>query len=153
MKRQLAILLAILMSSTAGVAKMHRYDLRQCYDGEAKPRAEVVWIWLDFDVSITGLDGLPLTKPPRPQNPCLGNLHIAELLPGKHQIMVHYYDPSFGVYAESSVPLSIDGKAGENYQVKANYKAHFVGKSRWNPTIEAFTPEAKNVSRADECRY
>jgi hypothetical protein len=153
MKKQLAVLVLMLICGVSAVAKAHRYDLRQFYDGAAKPRAEVVWIWLEYNVSITGLDGLPLTKPPRPQNPCLGNLHIAELLPGKHQILVHYYDPSFGVYAESSIPLSIDGKGGENYQVKANYKARIAGKSRWNPTIEAFTPDAKNVSKADECRF
>jgi len=152
MRKQFVVLVLILMCATSAVAGMHRYDLRQFYSGEARPRSEVVWIWLDFDVHISDLDGGPVTKPPTPQNPCFGNFHIAELLPGKHEIWVFYSDPSFGVNSAYKMPLSIDAKGGENYQIKPNYKAKWVGKGQWNPTIEPFTPDAKNVGKATECR-
>jgi hypothetical protein len=152
MRKQLVFLVLILICASSAVAGMHRYDLRQFYSGEARPRSEVVWIWLDFDVHIGELDGVAVTAPPpKPQNPCFGNFHIAELLPGKHEIWVSYSD-SMGVQSTSYQSLSIDAKAGENYQIKPNYKAKWVGKGQWNPTIEPFTPDAKNAGKATECR-
>jgi hypothetical protein len=152
MRKPFVLLVLILMCAASAMAGMHRYDLRQFYSGEARPRSEVVWIWLDYDVIITDLDGASFTKPPAPQNPCFGNFHIVEVLPGKHEMWVVYSDPSFGVHSQYKMPLSIDAKAGENYQIKPNYKAKWVGKGQWNPTIEPFTPDAKNVSKATECR-
>lgn len=161
MKKQFAFLVLILMCSTAAVARVRHYNVRQLYSGEAKARAEVVWVWLDYDVRIAGIDGEPVAQTAKPVSEmsrselnCLNGNHytIMELLPGKHEISVYYSDPALGVHSSHQLPLSIDAKAGENYQVTANFKAKWVKNGQWNPAIMAFTPDMTKVEIVAECR-
>jgi hypothetical protein len=162
MKKQFAILVLILLCSSSAMARVHRYDLRTFYSGEAKPSAEVVRIWLDYGIYITDFDGAPVAQTPKPYNEmsaserrCVvtSNLHAAEMLPGKHEIWVAYSDGALGVHSTYKLPLKIDAKAGEDYRVQANFKAHFRGGDNWNPTIAPFTPHDEHFQIRTECRY
>jgi hypothetical protein len=146
MKRLLALVFLVAAFSLSGIA-WSRSDLKQFYDGEARPRSEVAWIWFDSNVSLYGVDDVHVIKL-RP--PCLVTLDIAELLPGKHTVWVGYLSGG-GSRSRSQLPLEVDLKAGENYQVKANVKAHLKGDSEWHPTITAFSPKAGTGDNVRRC--
>ena len=153
MKRLAIFTVSTLLCSMLASAVM-RFHVRQLYDGEARPRSEVVWIWLDHDVHITDLDNTPLTKPTRPVTPCRGNLLIAELVPGKHVISIGYNDTARNTYSHYKLSLEIDAKAGEDYQVHSNSTFQLLREGKWSPTIAAFALDsrrsAKWRSAADE---
>ncbi len=160
MKKQFAFLVLILMCSTAAVARVRHYNVRQLYSGQAKPRAEVAWVWLDWGVRITDVDGVPVARTAKPVNEmsrselhCLNGNHltIVELLPGNHEIWVAYND-SDGHYSRYKLPLKVPSQAGENYQVLANFKVKWKGDDNWNPTIALFTPDMAKVEIVAECR-
>ena len=71
--------------------------------------------------------------------------------PGSHEIWVAYSDPPD--YSKFKLPLKVDAKAGENYEVQANFKVHFKGGNNWNPVIVPFAPDADHFQARTECRF
>ena len=158
MRKRFVFLALIVLCSTSAVARVLHYNVRQLYSGEARPRAEVAWIWLDYGVYITDVDGSPVARPQAPASKSemhlCGNplqLYLAELLPGSHEIWVAYSAPPD--YSKFKLPLKVDAKAGENYEVQANFKVHFKGGNNWNPVIVPFAPDADHFQARTECRF
>lgn len=158
MKKRFVFPVSILLCSLLAVARVGHYNVRQLYAGEARPRAEVVWIWLDPGVYITDVDGSPVAAPRAPAskseirlcaNP--NQLYLAEVLPGNHEIWVAYRNPPD--YSKFKLPLKVDAKAGENYEVQPNFKVRFKGGDNWNPVIVPFSPDAEHFQARPECRF
>jgi hypothetical protein len=159
MKKRFVLLTFIVLCSTSAVARVRHYNVRQLYSGEAKPRAEVAWVWLDYGVYITDIDGSPVARTAKPviemsmsERKCLNSNHstIVELSPGNHEVWVAYNDNMD--QSKFKLPLKVDAKAGENYEVQANFKVHFKGENNWNPAIVPFAPDMAKVEIVTECR-
>jgi hypothetical protein len=163
MKKQFALLVLILICSNSAEARVRHYNVWQLYAGEAKPRAEVVWMWLDPGVSIVGVDGVPVTRPVKPLyensksmiRECANPLQVfvVELFPGKHTLSLGYIDQGLGGHSEYSTPVEVDAKAGGDYRVQANVKLRLARTNRWEPTIAEFDPSAENFQARTQCRF
>ncbi len=165
MKKHFFWTLLILLCSASAAARVSHYNVRQRYSGEAKPRAEVAWVWLEYGIFTTDIDGVPADgfhKPLHEQTKSeishcydASFLYVVELLPGQHEIWVRYADsPHFSNF---KLPLKFDAKAGEDYQIKANFKEGGWWKggtdANWSPSITPFTPDADHYQARTECRY
>jgi hypothetical protein len=143
MKRSLPLFFLLLLFS-AQLLHAFPHDLGQLYDGPAQPRAEVAWIWLDWQVKVAWIDNHQIRRSAQ-----LGLLttRALEVLPGKHTISVSFDNGS--VRSESAIGLEIDAKAGENYLIQSAEKAAWNLKSHgtWNATIDPYTPSEKDVSK------
>lgn len=143
MKRSLP-LFVLLMLFSAQLLHAFPHDLGQLYDGSARPRAEVAWIWLDWQVKVAWIDNYQIRRSAQ-----LGLLttRALEVLPGKHTISVTFDNGS--VRSESTIVLEIDAKAGENYLIQSAEKATWdiKAKSSWNATIDTYTPTEKDISK------
>jgi hypothetical protein len=152
MKSRFALLFFLVLCSAPAFARVHHYMVRQLYRGDAKPRAGVAWIWLDYGVRLTDLDGEPVAENPKvlkqmsmAELRCASSTWvIAELLPGNHEIMVVYNDYQ-GHTSKFKLPLKVDAKAAGNYAVHANFKVTWTKGDNWNPVITDFTPDADSV--------
>ena len=148
MKRILALFFLILLCSQPVFAARQDQYLGQFYDGEAKPRAEVAWIWLrtpslsftknnsDTKVSIHKIDNLPIKMKSRPPDD-MAWMRALEVLPGTHIISVSV---SGNGYSLKDIEVQIDAKTGENYFVDADITSRKHSRSElswtWRPTIE-----------------
>jgi hypothetical protein len=143
MKRSLPLFFLILLFS-AQLLHAFPHDLGQLYDGPARPRAEVAWIWLDWQVKVAWIDNYQIRRSAQ-----LGLLttRALEVLPGKHVVAVTFDNGS--VRSESTIGLELDAKAGENYLIQGTEKATWNLKkaNTWNATIDAYAPSEKDISK------
>jgi len=118
------------------------HDLGQLYDGPALSRAQVAWIWLDWQVKVSWIDNYKIRRSAQ-----LGLLttRALEVLPGKHIISVSFDNGN--VHSEAPIRLEIDAKAGENYVIQSEETANWMKKSTWNATIVADIPNEKDISK------
>jgi hypothetical protein len=140
MKRYFALVFLVFLCYQPAFAFHH--DLGQFYDGEARPRAEVAWIWVGPNVYFTKIDNYRLAIPPSRIE--LIAMKAAEVLPGKHVFTLRYMDGSEQSTDDTNV--QIDAAAGQNYLITG--KAHVGwkhGTSRWEETITTFSPIEKDI--------
>jgi len=144
MKRFSALFILILLCSQTALAYQHYVG--QFYDGNAKPRAEVAWIWVGNSpgslggTHFDGIDGFKISP--------VHDYHFwtaIEVLPGKHVVAVSYED-TVG-YSQNDQVLEIDAKAGENYIILGKTEVHWREKNQWSSTITAFTPESNDIEK------
>ncbi|MGD0858292.1 MAG: hypothetical protein ABR912_03130 [Terracidiphilus sp.] len=137
MKRSLALFFLILLCSQPVLAN----ELGQFYDGEAKPRAEVAWVWiagsgLDSGLRVSRIDrslvvNSKLSSPDMP---------VVEVLPGKHVFDVSYLSPTFHAWSKETQAVEIDARAGENYSLNSDIK-----ENRLYVKTGTFSPKAKEM--------
>jgi hypothetical protein len=144
MKRFFAVFFLILLCHQTVFALQHYVG--QFYEGEAKPRAEVAWIWVGNSpgsLGATHFDGIDGSK--------ISTMHdyhfwkAIEVLPGKHIVAVSYEDISG--YSQNDQMLEIDAKAGESYVILGKTESHWRGGNQWQAGISAFTPEANETGK------
>ncbi|MGA2349205.1 MAG: hypothetical protein ABSF70_02130 [Terracidiphilus sp.] len=141
MKRSLALFFMILLCSRTLLA--FGSGLCQSYDGEARPRAEVAWVWVnDWYVSTLFVDRIDHKQYAMPKAQFTWSMTVVEVLPGKHVFEVRYYnDATFSkVWSRQSQEVWIDAKAGENYLLKGTDK-----NERWQATITPYNPPEKRI--------
>jgi hypothetical protein len=145
MKRTLPFLLLGLLCLQPAFAFQHYVG--QFYDGEARPRTEVSWIWVgtssDGFLGEVSFDGIDHSKISTSHNYNLWK--VLEVLPGKHVVSVSYEDASGR--SEKDQEFEIDAKAGENYVIVGKTEFHWKGANKWSSTIATFTPEVKDVEK------
>ena len=145
MKRSLVVFFLILLCSWPVFAN----ELGQFYDGEAKPRAEVAWIWIAGSELSSGLRvnridrslivNSELSTPDMP---------VVEVLPGKHVFDVNYFSLSANSWSRGEiVEVEIDAKAGENYFLNTDTNEH-----RLHVKTGTFSPNAKNMKWLEKLR-
>ena len=143
MKRYLPLFFLIFLCAQPVFSLPHYVG--QFYDGEAKPRADVAWIWVGNnptlgEVYFDEVDGSKISTS--------HDYHFwkaIEVLPGKHVVAVSYED-TVG-YSQNDQVLEIDAKAGENYIILGKTKAHWREENQWSSTITAFSPEIKDIEK------
>jgi hypothetical protein len=142
MKRYFALFFLLLFGCRTGFAFHH--DVGQFYDGEARPRAEVAWIWVGPNVFITRIDNDRLAIPPSRIE--LISMKAAEVLPGKHIVTLRYLDMAVGVESNEDTNVQIDAAAGQNYLITGKAKVGWKhGNSKWEDTITTFSPIEKDI--------
>lgn len=81
MKQSLAFFPLILLFSRPVLA--YHIDLGQFHDGQAKPRAEVAWIWMKGDgLHVARIDHSRFKE----------ETAVVEVLPGKHVLEAYYWN-------------------------------------------------------------
>jgi len=144
MKRFSALFFLLLLCSQTVFALQHYVG--QFYDGEAKPRAEVAWIWVGNSHGIAGetnFDGIDGSK--------ISTSHyyvfwkVIEVLPGKHLVAVSY--ESVAGRSVSDQQVEIDAKAGENYFIRGETETHWRSSDKWEASVTAFTPAASEIEK------
>jgi hypothetical protein len=144
MKRILPLFFLLLLCSQTVFALQHYVG--QFYDGEARPRAEVAWIWVGNSpgsLGSTHFDGIDGSK--------ISTVHdyhfwkAIEVLPGKHVVAVSYED-TVG-YSQNDQTVEIDAKAGESYIIRGKTEFHWRGGNQWVAGVAAFTPEANEIEK------
>jgi hypothetical protein len=146
MKRCLTLIILVLLCAHTAFA--FRHYVGQVYDGEARPRTDVAWIWIKYGAVIDQIDGHRI-------RPALGSgvggmffVHAVEVLPGRHVIWVGYNDGSY--HALHAQEIVIDAKGGENYVLEATAKIAWKNdNSHWNATISPYTPTEKELDKID----
>ncbi len=146
MKRCLPHIFLILFCAQTAFA--FRHYVGQCYDGEARPRTEVAWIWIKYGAVIEQIDGQRI-------RPAIGSgvggmffVHAVEVLPGRHVIWVGFENGS--VHSVQMQEFVIDAKGGENYFLVADAKIAWKNaNSHWNAAIEPYTPTEKELDKID----
>ncbi len=138
MKRSLALFFLILICSRPVLAN----ELGQFYDGEAKPRAEVAWVWIKGDLHISRIDHSFVQMSKSRQE--IFSLEIfsmaaVEVLPGKHVFEVRYVSSNTWSKGENQ-EVEIDAKAGENYFLNSDRK-----EDRWYVKTGTYSPKAKEM--------
>jgi hypothetical protein len=145
MKRYFALFFLTLLCSQPVLAN----ELGQFYDGEAKPRDEVSWVWiagskLSSGLRVTRIDrslvvNSKLSTPDMP---------VVEVLPGKHVFDVNYFSLSANSWSKGeTLEVEIDAKAGENYFFNTDINEH-----RLHVKTGTFSPDAKNVKWLEKLR-
>ena len=144
MKRYFALFFLMLFGSQTVFAIQHYVG--QFYDGEAKPRAEVAWIWVGNShgaLGSTHFDEIDHSKISTSHDYHLWK--AIEVLPGKHMVAVSFEDISG--YSQNDQVLEIDAKAGENYIILGKTELHWRGENQWSSTISAFIPETNDIEK------
>jgi hypothetical protein len=143
MKRSFTMFILILFFTLPAFSR--HYNLGQFYDGEAKPREEVAWVWCFRAMHIMRIDNNMFSFAPDGVYNMFDTI-VVELLPGKHSFLLTYNSGT--ICSQNSIELQVDVKAGENYELKGNIdiKLFSTKNDKWNPTIEAYSPEPKSVS-------
>jgi hypothetical protein len=141
MKRYFALFFLTLLCSRPVLAFGHP-EVGQFYDGEAKPRAEVAWVWIKGDLHISQIDHF-FVQMSNDRDAFFSEgiffMAAVEVLPGKHVFTVRYasdYAWSMGQNQE----VEIDAKAGENYFLNSDRKGN-----RWSIKTGTFSPKAKEM--------
>jgi hypothetical protein len=114
--------------------------LGQFYDGEAKPRKDVAWIWCARQMHIMRIDNNMFSFATDDVYNMFDSI-VVELLPGKHSILLAYN--SGATMSKIASELQVDIKGGEDYEIKGNLDTKL---SKWHPTMEAHSPTPKSVS-------
>jgi len=134
-----------------------KHYLGQFYDGEAKARSEVAWVWLGTNLYINQIDNTPVkTISLSPIQ--MEGLRAVEVLPSKHVISVSYSKEGvnlLGPTIERSMENSevqFDAKGGETYFIDHVAKLKWRGPSlsgqgmhkegTWHATIAPYNPQA-----------
>jgi hypothetical protein len=154
MKRSLALFLLALFCCRTGFARVDNRYLAQFYDGEARPRGEVAWIWgINPSVTIDRIDdtffGIALFHSGSPTW-FQSNASVVEILPGKHVISLSYFSGDgpatlVTIYSKKDYELQIDVKGGENYVIDADPRIG-LRDSSWNATFKPFTPPETGIN-------
>jgi hypothetical protein len=147
MKRSLALFFLILLCNRIGFSQL---ELGQFYDGDAKPRSDVAWIWTsknflcDQDVVIERIDQLQfrVRDHSRFYPPCV---MAVEVLPGNHVFTLTY--SGWNAYSLKNLEVPIVAKAGENYYVDRRVSYGRNGIGTWEASVSRFSPEEKHVSK------
>jgi len=153
MRRLPALLVLVLLCSQPVFAAKHY--LGQFYDGAAKPRAEVAWIFVRPDLRIDQIDHSTVkmvTKTPYQMN----EVQAVEVLPGKHIISLSYLKDSvnfLGPYTDRSLrnsEVQFEVRGGETYAINYVVKEKWHGPSltgqgmhkegTWNATFTPYSP-------------
>jgi hypothetical protein len=157
MKRILALFFLILTCCQPVFAA--KQYLGQFYDGEAKPRTEVAWIWKPIytikgqtEIAIHQIDHMSIKMISRPPTD-MREMKAVEVLPGKHIFTVSYYMGNIStgeVYSTNDAEVPIDAKAGENYFIGADMQSHVQWsrlkvKATWTPTVTVYSPTEKDI--------
>jgi len=147
MKRFSALIILILLCSQTAFAFQHYVG--QFYDGEARPRTEVAWIWMGTSkavgkVYLRGIDHSKISTYSSDYTHFMF-LNAVEVLPGKHILTVQYQGLQ-GI-SEKDAEVEIDVQAGENYLVDADISTHWNRASSWNTIIKTFSPSAKDIEK------
>ncbi len=141
MKRYFALFFLTLICSRPVLA-FGKGEVGQFYNGEAKPRAEVAWVWIKGDLHITQIDHFYLQmSTDRDAYFSMGIFSMAavEVLPGKHVFTVRYVSDYAWSKGENQ-EVEIDAKAGENYFLNSDRK-----EDRWYVKTGTFSPKAKEM--------
>ncbi|MGA3346684.1 MAG: hypothetical protein ABSC76_17645 [Terracidiphilus sp.] len=141
MKRSLALFFLILLCNRPVLAFGH-LEVGQFYDGEAKPRSEVAWIWIKGDLHVSQIDHSYLQmSTDRDASFSMGIFSMAavEVLPGKHVFTVRYVSDYAWSKGENQ-EVEIDAKTGENYFLDSDRKGN-----RWSIKTGTFSPKAKEM--------
>lgn len=155
MKRSLALFFLLLLCSRPVFASQHY--LGQFYSGEAKPRAEVAWIWTGIHARGTTkvyfhqIDHIcirEISQPPAGNNRFaqvknLKSIRAVEVLPGKHIISLGYDDGN--ARSKGYLEVLIDAKAGENYVIDGVLGSKWAVQEKWNTTLSSYNPDAKEI--------
>ncbi|MGD0632418.1 MAG: hypothetical protein ABR987_24100 [Terracidiphilus sp.] len=146
MKRCLTLIFLVLLCAQTAFA--FRHYVGQFYDGEARPRTDVAWIWIKNDAVIVQIDGHRIRPSGGSGVPGMFMVHAVEVLPGRHVIWVSFSNGS--VHSVQAQEIVIDAKSGENYALGADAKIAWVNaNSHWNATIAPYTPSEKDLDKID----
>ncbi len=146
MKRCLTLIFLVLLCAQTAFA--FRYYVGQFYDGEARPRVDVTWIWIKYDAEIVQIDGHRIRPAGGSRAPGMFMVHAVEVLPGRHVIWVSFNNGSYR--AVQAQEIAIDAKGGENYALGADAKIAWKNaNSRWKATIEPYTSSEKELEKID----
>jgi hypothetical protein len=135
MKRSLALFFLILICSRPVLA-FGKGELGQFYDGEAKPRAEVAWIWIKGDLHISQIDHSRVAMYKSTEG--VFWMVAVEVLPGKHFFNVYYWNNG-SIWSKENQEVEIDAKAGENYFLSGDTK--WKDPTHWFIKTGTFSPK------------
>lgn len=140
MKRKCRVIAAVLASSvvaSVGVsAGLFSADIKQIYDGPARPRAEVAVITstgpADERPGVGEINGRHIHGFPHKYAPSL------EVLPGHYELTVWY-----GRTISAPVTLSLDVEAGKEYEIRARSAQITSTSGLWRPEAVEVPPSTK----------